>query len=257
MPTPVVKAVCVFPHLSGLPKDTDEVTFAFVSEDADGTTLAGHLETAQVLQHFWNSANTSHPIAWYLSSILDRTAGVARVDYYDVTAHLDGSAAGPPVVSAPFTLGAGDAGSFNLPAEDAAVITLYGANRHAAPVTGPVSSIPTPHRAQVEGAPPTHSGRTRPKQSRTGRLYIGPLRTNALGYILEETYLKDTFVADLGVASGRLVSETEAISTGSPTWGVWSRKLGNVDTIVGGRIDNAVDTQRRRGVESTTRLAWS
>lgn len=230
----VIKAVAVFPHLSGIPADDDENTFVFQSGAVDAATAAAQIETAQLVQHFYNSANPNHPIAWYMSSILDRTAGAAHVDYYDITGHLDGSAAGSPVEVDGFTLGTGDPASFNLPAQCAAVVTEYAAGRAAAPV----GSV------------------TRPKQRLTGRVYIGPLRVNTLGYILEETYLKDTFITDMATAAGRLVAESAAMGTPA-LWSVWSRANAAVVDIVGGAIDNRVDTQRRRQVAASSRLAWS
>jgi hypothetical protein len=230
----VVKCVAVFPHLSGIPADDDENTFVFQSAAADAATAAGQIDAASLVQHFYNSANLHHPLAWYLSSILDRTANVPHLDYYDITGHLDGSAAGAPVLVSHFTLGTGDPSSFNLPASCAAVLTEYAAGRAAAPVG--------------------HT--TRPKQRLTGRIYLGPLRENTLGYVLEETHLDPNFVADLGAAASRLKGEAAALST--PTeWSVWSRANAGVVNIVGGAIDNRVDVQRRREVAATVRTPWS
>jgi hypothetical protein len=251
----VVLATAIMPHNSLLGRDNDENSFVFQAPDADAATAAAAIDGAGLVQHFYNSANPHHPLAWYLSSVLSRAAFACTIEYYDITGHLDGSPHGSPVLTVNWTLGAGDPGAFNLPAHDAAVITTYGSGRAAAPVEGAVAAIPTDHRAQAEGAPATHSGRIRPKQRLTGRVYVGPLRENVLGYVLEETVLLDTFVSDMAAAAHRLGQESNAAGAVRP-WSVWSRAGASVAAITGGNIDNRVDVQRRREIAATARLPW-
>lgn len=252
----VVKAVTQLRHASGLPQDVDENTFVFSSEDTSAGALVTALEGATVLQRFflYGGGGGGHAISEYLGNSLPRTADYHTIEYFDIGGHLDGSAAGPPIHTSTFTLGSA-LSAVDLPAEAAAVITLYGNGRAAAPVLGPVSSIPTDARAQREGAPATHSGRTRPKSSHTGRLYIGPLNGAAIAIISGEARLTAALQADFKGSATRLRSDVLGLSVPS-TWDVWSRRLASTDLIIGGAIDNAPDTQHRRGVESTVRTLW-
>lgn len=245
----VIKAVAILNHLSGIPEDADENVFVFGITAADLTTAAATAEAAVV--GFYNDVEpgaTREP-AQYLSSAITRAALGCSVEATDITAHLDGSAAGPPADVLPWTLNA-PFSSNSLPAECSVVITQFGTGRAAAPVLGPVSAIPNSAREQRDGAPATHSGRTRPKNSHTGRLYFGPLIAEVVDLTASgEAVVAASVSSDLAAAATGLLAD-------APGWSVWSRKLASVDPIIGGRIDNAFDTQRRRGVESTLRVSW-
>jgi hypothetical protein len=41
-----------------------------------------------------------------------------------------------------------------------------------------------------------------------------------------------------------------------PSWSVWSRKNANTKLVTGGFVDNAFDTQRRRGEKASGRQTW-
>lgn len=245
----VYKARVVLPHTSGLPADEDDNTFIFQSNHPDVASSYSYASSA--LTAFYNTS-----LAAYIDAAIDRGSNKCRIEYTDITAHLSGSAAGPPSIVDTFTLAGAGAGAGLCPAETAAVTTIYGAGRATAPVLGPTSSIPTDHRAQTEGAPPTHSGRTRPKQSHTGRLYIGPLNANALARDGGEVRLAGAFTAALALACHTLEADM-LLDSPTQAWVVWSRKLASVDQVNGGHVDNAPDTQRRRGVQSTARVAWT
>ena len=89
--------------------------------------------------------------------------------------------------------------------------------------------------------------------SRRNRIYLGPLAVGALntsdGRILvaRQNEIRDGMV-QLANASG---------SVDDWTWVVYSPKLGEAYPVKSGHIDNAFDTQRRRGVESTLRTVWA
>lgn len=252
---PTVKATAILAHASGLPKDEDDMTFIFDSEDVSAAALASALAAANVVDHFFITSVGTHPVGYYIGGGVSRGADACRIEYTDITTHLDGSSAGPPFRTDTFTMPA-SSGATDLPNEAAVVLTTYGSLRAAAPVLGPVSSIPTDRRAQNEGAPATHSGKTHPKQSRTGRIYVGPLNSSALSSSSGEPRVSSAFLSDLGASASHLRAVVLGLSVPT-TWVVWSRKLASVDDVIGGHIDNEFDTQRRRGLLSTVRSLWS
>lgn len=86
---------------------------------------------------------------------------------------------------------------------------------------------------------------------RRNRIYLGPLNTGAAD---SNGRPSSSFMALLAVAG----SETLQASNASITWQwrVYSPTTGNTHLVDNGWIDNAFDTQRRRGVAPTTRTLW-
>ena len=90
---------------------------------------------------------------------------------------------------------------------------------------------------------------------RRGRIYIGPLQGTAVNSSSPDTRVRvvDAFMADISKCCMALVADSAA--QGCP-WVVWS-PTGNVATeIERGHIDNAPDTQRRRGPVALARVIW-
>lgn len=92
---------------------------------------------------------------------------------------------------------------------------------------------------------------TRPRARKRGRLYIGPLVQPAVGAIVNgEVRPAVNLQEDIEYACEQLVA-------GGPSdWVVWSRAAGLTYIITGGWVDDAFDTQRRRGGAATNRTAW-
>lgn len=90
-----------------------------------------------------------------------------------------------------------------------------------------------------------------------GRIFIGPLSTNAGSAGLAGAGMRpaDAFVNTLNAAAARLMT-TGHLDPTSTDWGVWSRADLAFKVVTGGWVDNAFDTQRRRGVAATTRASW-
>lgn len=126
---------------------------------------------------------------------------------------------------------------------------------------GPKAALSTSGQAtEVQGVLSFHadlsgvleeSGATRPRARRRGRLYIGPLNNQAIDETTPPYFLSDEFRFCLQSAGSRLIS----LYGGG--WSVWSRADGTLRSVVGGWTDNAPDTQRRRGVTSTSRTTFS
>lgn len=99
----------------------------------------------------------------------------------------------------------------------------------------------------LHGSVPPASARRR------GRLFIGPLCNTGI--------VQSTTAARSGVSTDIIAALTVAAAglADRPllTWVIRSTKpTVNYVPIVGGYVDNALDTQRRRGPDSTSRVAW-
>lgn len=89
------------------------------------------------------------------------------------------------------------------------------------------------------------------QQRRRGRVYFGPLDEAAT----TEGHFEDAFMSSVAAFGVNLLQS----SNGNPNWVwvVWS-KTGNTNSIVNdGWVDEAADTQRRRGVDPITRINWT
>lgn len=84
-----------------------------------------------------------------------------------------------------------------------------------------------------------------------GRIYLGPLTTAAgqvtTGVMRPVQSLRDC-LADR--------SEDMMGSTEDAAWAVLSRMDGEISQVTGGYVDDAFDTQRRRGIAPTSRKIW-
>ena len=102
--------------------------------------------------------------------------------------------------------------------------------------------------ASLTGAPPVTA-------RRRGRLFFGPLvaTANHEATALANSSPQDGLVTDLAHACKRLADSTLT----SLDWCVRSiHPAENFVPIVGGHVDNAFDTQRRRGPDATSRTSW-
>lgn len=241
-----LKAVVTFDTVTG--EEADKITNTFA---LPGTVTAGDIGTTEeaainlAFERFYSVAPTGGTlaIAKYLSPVLVDDVNAGRLDLYDITGHLDGTPAGSPFSSTLFDL-AGPASADGLPNETAFVVTLEGTGRDTAPVEAPDGSD-------------SGVALDRPKQRRTGRIYLGPLGINAstggTGVVRPTT----AFMTDARLATVQLHTELDAVLVGLLGLGVWSRKDGFVYPLEAVSTDNAFDTQRRRGQAATarTRLA--
>ena len=154
-------------------------------------------------------------------------SGTVTTYKYDISSHLSGSSpAGPPVGS--HTL-FGPAGTGSPLPSECAVALSYHAD---------YSTIPE------------HEAGARPRSRYRGRLYMGPLNTTALDHAAT------TFRPI--VSSGITTAAHDAAATLKATgfWGVWSRHDSAVRVVMGGWIDDAFDSQRRRGEDHVARTTF-
>lgn len=230
----IVRAQVVIPRTTAVDADASTNTFHF-------STIASHATVAPLLRDalidFYKVGNvpaSANAIVAYLAA--DTATAAAKIKLYD----LDESK--PRVPFGDYTVNLGIPGGSNMPSE-VAVTASYQAT--------PLSGLP--------------------RNRQRGRIYLGPLSrsaqesdasarpagafTTAINFAMKR--LRD---AGLAAADWNWVVYSEGARDNSdktipyaqrpllpPTWG----------EVVSGWTDNSFDTQRRRGVKSTNRNAWS
>jgi hypothetical protein len=216
---------------SGIPADRVVNTFAVAGGDAASATSRDGVLAA--FENFYADVPTgaTQAAGWWLGKQLSRGAGAGRLRLYDITNDLAGTPHGSPIGELPFTLDTpGDDESY--PDEVAICVTIEGLNRLAAPVEG--------------------AGDTRPRQRRTGRIFFGPLSKVSAGNTLTRPTVSSGVTTWLGQAFDKLQTDLIALGAGEAL-GVWSRANATVLTAEAVSVDNAFDTQRRRGLKASSR----
>lgn len=233
----MLHAKVTLPKVTGITADSCVNDFSFHVADYPSSADLDKIVLACTDFYLTDLSPFSAPaLASFLAPRLDRGANACKVDIYDVTANLfatpasaGGTLAGSPIRSGAFTLSAA-AGTENVPEE----VSLIARLRHL-PVAG--GAFP------VEGV-----GGSRPRARNTGRVYVGPFGSNALSTVASDARPNDTLrLSMLGAAWGmwhRLLGS-------SIYWAVWSRKTGSMLSVDKVEVDNAWDTQRRRGIAPT------
>lgn len=216
-----VKVEVVLAHLSGLAKDAVVNDFAFTTPSTPPTG-AELTAISTALVSFYNTVPSGHnSIANIIGPTISRVALVHQIRFYDITGHEDGSRAGSPVRVDTWTLNAMTAGAAPLPTECAIALSF-----HSPFFSDPEFGIGT-----------------RPRSRDRGRIYIGPLVQGTLDH---NPPVNRPFVAQS--TRETLVTQGAALRDDTGTaWCVWSRKSAALKTISNVSVDDAFDTQRRRG----------
>lgn len=215
---PHIVAQVTIPYRSGLPEDVAVNTFHFTGVDDVEDMCTAIFGRMQL---FYNTAygSSSRKICQLLSNEVAITA--ARVKMYDMAEPEPR----PPVFDESLGLTGTPTAATNLPSE-VALCASYA----AAPMAGEVAA------------------------RRRGRVYIGPLNTAA------SDGGSGTTPARPATTTREILAEASeamaAANTLGAQWVVWSRRNDSASEIVRGWVDNAFDTQRRRGPAATSRLSW-
>jgi hypothetical protein len=187
-------------------------------------------------QAFFSSATGAQTAALhlYMSAALDRSTNACKIEYYDVTTHLNGSNAGSPVRIDSFTLGAA-------------------ANSTIAP---PGVSIVVGYRRDY-GSDLEHAPGTRPRARDRGRIYFGPL-DYAVTTGSTDGSIHGSTVADLGIAFGQLAADQNEGMPNQFNLVQWSRKNADTATVKWFFVDEGWTYQRRRGDDTANRVhTWT
>lgn len=97
-----------------------------------------------------------------------------------------------------------------------------------------------------------YAGRSLPRQR--GRIYLGPLQSGVVVADSTTGHIKpaDAFRTTVAEAAERLFTANGM----EVEWQVLSQVDGMARRVTGGWVDDAFDTQRRRGSEPTSRILW-
>lgn len=90
--------------------------------------------------------------------------------------------------------------------------------------------------------------------SRRGRVFMGPMNAASKA---TDGRLDDAFRTAMAQAFNDFSDKQDTAGVSGWTWVVYSRKLDTMAQVKMGHVDNAFDTQRKRGVASTVRSVWS
>lgn len=120
----------------------------------------------------------------------------------------------------------------------------------ALPLT-PGTGDPLPHEVALVMSFQATAISGTPQAQRRGRIYLGPLSTNVLTPASLDARPTGGFINAVKGAGSFLWSESDA----DWDWVVHSSIAGDA-TVVGGWVDNAFDSQRRRGTAPTVRSTF-
>lgn len=223
-------ASVTLPGRSGLVRDDVVNTFTFDVMDAGDPDT--YDEITSQLHDFYELADALvlTPISRYIGNAINRS-DLPVVRIYDVTAHLSGTPAGSPVAMrsfpAPLT---GAASATDLPSEVACAVSFQ-ADYLADPEFGPG---------------------TRPRSRDRARVYVGPLNLTAaattLGICRPDPDLRNN-----------LAQSARRLALGGPLAQlvVWSRRGATAKQVKYVWVDDAFDTQRRRGQAPTLKTSFT
>lgn len=236
----VLQLVSSLVHTSGLPEDTFQNV---IHCDVAGSDPAGQdiIDAMGAFRDFYitNPGAQTVPLSAVISDAVSRVASACSIAAYFTNDYSGVSPFGSPIGNLAFTMPAPNA-STQLPEEVAIVISVNG-DLDDVPVT---ATNPDPPPAVI-----------RPQARRRGRLYLGPL-TQTAGTEVDTSYRPNaTLRSDAGLAIATMYN---AIVTLTPyVLGVWSKADEVVHPIVAGYVDDAWDTQRRRGLAATLRTTFT
>lgn len=225
-----LKVTVTMQKTSGVPADAVVNTFWFGSftEAPQGIFDRALNE----ISRFYNTATpeTGQSIAYFLSSKISRLSNALTYDGYD--AHdLSNPILGPPFTTVMNGLDPTSAGT-DPEFDEVACVLSYHSN---------LAGVPS-------------GGKTGPRmrQRRRGRLYLGPLdhaRVTDSSPVHGVVFQK-VFTDTVGAAAARLMTQMGG------EWLQHSRLDHNARQVTGGFVNNAADTQRKRGVDESSRSVW-
>lgn len=211
-----IRAQVVLGGKSGLPEDSFVTTWAFLRNS--GSTFELQAEQAALqLQEFWTLQATTNAMVDFLSPAVVRSPSSLVVKLYD----LEQTAPREPIEFA-YEIPVPGGSSVGLPAEVAVCLSFY-------------------------------SERNLPRSR--GRVYIGPLSQQSAEVGTNgRVHPSDTLVETLATAANRM--RNSAMGPDQPQWAILSQRDAALKLVTNGWVDDAFDTQRRRGEIATERTIW-
>ena len=235
-----IRATVTLNKVSGLPEDAAQNVFHFAVDELEGYDPEG-IRDALINFYNGNTSGADTALADIFSGTIDRGDFASKIDLYTVP---DAPAAlGSPAYSYEWGLLPEAVTLKPLPDECAMVLSMY------SDLTGIPENTP--------GGAPGPVGDAHPAARRRGRLYLGPLSDNCSDAVANGTTpprLSSVARAVPAFSANRLCTESAALDN---PWCVFSRTNWAMYPVIGGWIDNAFDTQRRRGPASSARTLWT
>lgn len=235
----------------------DDATNTFIFEATGSNTSLTVADLNSYLSGFYNDTafnSLTNPLSHYLAAGLTRATNGITIEYFDVTAHLDGSPAGAAIASGSFTLGAAGVAQ-DLPPEVAYVMSFratYGTD----PEHGSSTTLPSSDSAIDQGAPTTHTGVPRPRARDRSRIYLGPFNGGVLASsngVPNSTFLSDMFLLAQSALCTQKPGDSDQFNLVA-----WSRRSASVKQLTYYGNAEGFCTQRRRGDTALNRVhTWS
>lgn len=245
---PLVRAQVVLAHKSGLPKDQVVNTFHFFP---DGLTTPDLEGIAADLVNFYDVVQTGETTALRASLSSSISIGPHTIRLYEIdmaTGENQPYSGAPPIYTTTFSFGAAPAVQ-GYPAEVALVLT----------------------QKNLTGATPGGGNFNTPQAQRRGRIYFGPIASNA-GTVVSNVLRPDPGIIQKLNASGKALmgslhnwvvysrpfaGRSEVVRPGRTTLPALPARNGQAYLIQQVSVDNAFDTQRRRGEAASARTIAS
>lgn len=233
-----------FKHRNGLDEDSQLVSFA-VRDDGPvpASPAVLHAGVRESVEDMLTAVSGVLSLDQYLSPIFPRdSTHVLRI--YDVTDHLNGEPHGSPLVEGPFTL-TNNAQAGALPAEVTTKVTLRAFDWDIQPIERPDGAD---EGLEVD----------RPRSRYTGGFYLPSLSSNAsFDTVAGSSRPHPDFRTTCLQAVDTLAISLAATLGATLGLAVWSRKDAAMRLADIASIDDAWDTQRRRGEARTVRTSVS
>jgi hypothetical protein len=235
------------PYRTAQSKDVAINNFVFGGIDGSGLQTDYQTIVSNVVQLYTTtpSVATTRALGSTLSQVIDHSAGACSAKVYALPADLSGATPmGSPIYVSTFTM---PAAMYQAVPEEVAVCCTFEAAGRAS--------------QQVERADGIDPGTAvdRPRQRYTGRIYWGPLGWPSTAQ--DQIWTQDAtngscklhpdLIRDLTDGLKQLGDSANLIP--GVFWGVWSRSDRAIREIDNIAVDNAFDTQRRRGISATTK----
>lgn len=221
---PPQRVTVTIPRDTGLPEDVTVLTF-HVATPADVKLTSGaggswNSMTGAILKFFNVGVGVEASVGSLFSSISNGLASrIAAIDLNDPTPRVPYNEEGIAIVT--------NAATASLP-EEVAICSSYQA---------------TPESGLIQAR-------------RRGRLFLGPLHTGTLSTVGGRVRPAAGVASAIAASTKRLKQEIEDIGV-QFNWVVWSRVNLTEADIAEGWVDDAFDTQRRRGPAATSRTIWT
>lgn len=216
----------IFQGVSGFPADRFVNSWAFMNLDLNNTPLSAAEMFGRVLDAFYFTPSAgARTVASWMSPHLVPADTEYRVYDLGLPPPRD------PIIVVPQQTVQFGAGAV-LPEEVAMVLSLVGQNLGwDANNEGSITPVP--------------------RKSRRGRLFLGPLKQSAASTVSGRVVPHVDFINDVIDRANNIINSTENMS-----WDIVSPTRLLSTKVIGGYVDNAFDTQRRRGLEETARTTF-